>query len=371
MAPSDWFYAKDNRQLGPVSSSELKRLAESGQLTADDLVWREGLAEWMPADKVKGLFDAPVQEPSQVKPPPTQTSPDTPSSRFAISPALPPSDRPGKHPFDMLIKLVRRNFPPRFIDASSKIFSAVGYYGLYVGMALLLVFVIALGATVDALPVALAAGAVGILVLVVLQYACGKLLSSLEILNRSTSGRMSSTALPDCFALLSMCVGLAVLVVLVIIALPLGNISIILLAIGIFVLCEYAAILSLSLDTLNIKIETDVSAGQEAVGILAYLAKLIPRLVPIAFGVGVALGICDLIIDGVALASGSGVETIAIIGPVKAVATSARVLFISAGLPIVAYFLFLLAYLFVDVLHSILELPRLLKKNDNEPSQTQ
>lgn len=370
MAPSDWYYAKGNRQLGPVSSTELKQLAESGQLTADDLVWREGMVEWIAANKVKGLFDAPAEEPPSAESPPVQTPPaDSTSSGFAPSPAEPRSHVPRKHLFDMLIELIRRQFPSRFVDSSSKIFSAGGYYGLYVGMAMLLVHALVLGATAGSLPIALAVSAAGILVLVVLQYASGKFLASLDTLNRSTSGRMSSSALPDCFALLSMCTGLALLVALVIVALPLGNFSMILLAVGAFILCEYAAILSLTLDALNIKVETDASAGEEAVGILSFLVKLILRLVPVAFGVGVALGICDLIIASASVASGSGSETIATIGPVMAVPASGSVLFAAAALPIVAYVLFILAYLFVDVLHSILTLGRLLKQDDNEESQ--
>ena len=66
MAPSDWYYAKDNRQLGPVSSTELKQLAESEELVAGDLVWREGMVEWIAADKVKGLFDAPLDRQTQI-----------------------------------------------------------------------------------------------------------------------------------------------------------------------------------------------------------------------------------------------------------------------------------------------------------------
>ena len=381
MAPSDWYYAKGNRQLGPVSSTELKQLAESGQLVPDDLVWREGMVEWISANKVKGLFAAPVEEPARVESPPEHSPPvESPPVQsppaggawtgIAPAPREPTSIGPQRHPFDMLIDLIRRQFPPQFVDSSSRVFSVVGYYGLYVGMAMLLVHALVVGIKTEELPMALAMGGAWVLVLIVLQYASGKFLVSLDKLNRSTSGRMSSTALPDCFALLSMCAGLTLLVTQLIIALPLANVSLILRAIGAFILCEYVAIVSLSLDSLNVKVETGASAGEEAVGILTFLAKLIPRLVPVAFGVGVALGICDLIIAGVSAASGAGLETIAIIGPVVAVPTSGKMLFGSAALPIVAYFLFLLVYLFVDVLHSILTLESLLKKDHNEENQT-
>lgn len=74
MAEILWYYARDNRQMGPVSSAELKRLAAVGQLAVDDLIWREGMDEWAPAGRVKGLFplrDAAAAEPAAPAPPPS------------------------------------------------------------------------------------------------------------------------------------------------------------------------------------------------------------------------------------------------------------------------------------------------------------
>lgn len=56
----EWYYGRDDEQHGPVSSQELKKLANTGQLRSTDLVWKEGLEEWVPATKVKGLFLAPT-----------------------------------------------------------------------------------------------------------------------------------------------------------------------------------------------------------------------------------------------------------------------------------------------------------------------
>src|SRR5690349_25171905 len=51
-----WYYAQDDEQKGPISGTDLRQLASSGKLSAEDLVWKEGMAEWVPAQKVKGLF---------------------------------------------------------------------------------------------------------------------------------------------------------------------------------------------------------------------------------------------------------------------------------------------------------------------------
>ena len=56
MAEVQWWYARDDEQLGPLSPGELRRLAAGGGLAPTDLVWREGMSEWAPAARIKGLF---------------------------------------------------------------------------------------------------------------------------------------------------------------------------------------------------------------------------------------------------------------------------------------------------------------------------
>ncbi|MDZ4818606.1 MAG: DUF4339 domain-containing protein [Planctomycetota bacterium] len=60
MSERAWFYSRGGRQLGPVNSAELKRLAGVAQLSPVDLVWCEGMENWAPASEVKGLFSPAV-----------------------------------------------------------------------------------------------------------------------------------------------------------------------------------------------------------------------------------------------------------------------------------------------------------------------
>ena len=53
---SEWYYGRNGQQQGPVTSNQLKQLAQSGQLLPTDLVWKDGMSEWAKASKVKGLF---------------------------------------------------------------------------------------------------------------------------------------------------------------------------------------------------------------------------------------------------------------------------------------------------------------------------
>lgn len=52
-----WYYTQGDEERGPVSYIGLKALAEQGKLRPSDLLWREGMEAWEPANKVgEGLF---------------------------------------------------------------------------------------------------------------------------------------------------------------------------------------------------------------------------------------------------------------------------------------------------------------------------
>lgn len=51
-----WWYTKGDQRQGPYTAAELKALVASGQVAATDMVWKEGLANWVPASSVAGLF---------------------------------------------------------------------------------------------------------------------------------------------------------------------------------------------------------------------------------------------------------------------------------------------------------------------------
>lgn len=69
---ADIYYSQNNERYGPFTSDDLKKLAASGQLQPSTLIWRDGMAEWQPAHRVKGLF--PQSSPSHTNPPPLQSS---------------------------------------------------------------------------------------------------------------------------------------------------------------------------------------------------------------------------------------------------------------------------------------------------------
>jgi hypothetical protein len=65
---AQYMYARNGQQFGPVTAKDLRDLVARGQLAPTDLVWKEGLPEWVPAAKLKGLFEG--SAPSQPALPP-------------------------------------------------------------------------------------------------------------------------------------------------------------------------------------------------------------------------------------------------------------------------------------------------------------
>lgn len=42
----EWYYVENNSQAGPVSEEEFKGLVASGKITAQTLIWHEGMQDW-------------------------------------------------------------------------------------------------------------------------------------------------------------------------------------------------------------------------------------------------------------------------------------------------------------------------------------
>jgi len=60
----EWYYSVDGGRQGPVSPAELKKLAEAGKISESDLVWKDGMADWVAAKSIKGLFGGGSATPS-------------------------------------------------------------------------------------------------------------------------------------------------------------------------------------------------------------------------------------------------------------------------------------------------------------------
>ncbi len=74
--PSQWYVSINGESQGPFADVHLRELVATGRLGPSDLVWRDGMAEWVGAGKIKGLFPAGATPP----PPPMPPKPAAPSA---------------------------------------------------------------------------------------------------------------------------------------------------------------------------------------------------------------------------------------------------------------------------------------------------
>lgn len=70
-----WFVKKGGKKHGPFTTDQLKKLASSGKIDRDDLLWKEGMEKWVTCGSAKGLFGTPPAVPKPAAPPPRAANP--------------------------------------------------------------------------------------------------------------------------------------------------------------------------------------------------------------------------------------------------------------------------------------------------------
>lgn len=346
MAAIEWYYARGGEQFGPYSAADIKRLADAGKILPDDLVWRDGMDEWIAARKVKGIFGdagggakpsakrgsdfsvapappapsprdddtaedaavaAPEPEPADEAHPilfqpipeksaePRFPEPKPAESKSRIEPAKPgflsplpprpPAETSG-HPIDGLLDFVRGQFPAPLIRSTAQLFAAVGHVAIYLVLVLSLVFALALAARTGRIEAVLL-GLLGSLVLVMLQYAAGRFLAATERLMCRPEVSLASTALPNAMAVFPLVLGVALLLGHTAWAIHIRYYWLASAGVVSFIILEYLAFVTLSPATVGVRIGPAAGPAEEALGVLALLVRGWAQVAPVAYGAGV------------------------------------------------------------------------------------
>ncbi len=351
MKPVQWYHAHEKQRFGPVSTAELKQLAQAGTLQPGDFVWREGLTNWVAAREVKGLFDEQGTTPSEtghVTLSPASTplltpakNDNVPLAAIAVAPAT-----VERHLLDPLLEAVRRRFTPQFLYSASRLFAAAGHCALYGIILTVVLFFTAVGLQTEELRrVLIGAGAA--LLLAALQYTATRFLPLFEQFRRLGECRLGSTALPDGVALLSIAVGVTAVISLTLLAVEYQNYWIALGGLGMFILGEYAAFVALNPAWLGITVAPAPRPSEEAIGSFTFLLKTGLCCIPVLFGALMVLGLLTLL----------HACYLAVTGPAEIAQARALIAtllaILSAAVPLAAYLVFVAGYLAVDALRGL------------------
>jgi hypothetical protein len=68
MPNRSWFYASNGQQQGPYPDNQLRELIARGTVTADTLLWSEGMTGWQRAGEIPGLFGGASRPPAVPRP---------------------------------------------------------------------------------------------------------------------------------------------------------------------------------------------------------------------------------------------------------------------------------------------------------------
>jgi uncharacterized membrane protein len=127
---SDWYYAENNEQKGPINESELKANFATNKLPSDTLVWKDGMDNWAPANQVPAFSFRPPPAPAKVQP-----TPEAPALAAAAPEPPSPGNPESTIPVD-LVKLVSTPGEALEVDAedaeNNKIFGILAYLSILV-----------------------------------------------------------------------------------------------------------------------------------------------------------------------------------------------------------------------------------------------
>jgi hypothetical protein len=383
MASTEWYYAHDGQQAGPVSAVELKQLADAGRLRPDDLVWQEGMKDWTPARKVKGLFEAKqaaAAPASAVAAPPVVATPlpkatDRPPSgieRITIATAeRGPAERPAAAEMPTVVAAAREPVPRRhlierllagiarrtgrpFVEAASLLFTEVGHWGLYAAMLGSLGLGIACATRLhDYVP--LLAQVLVLPALVIVQFVARRLLDACRRLAHTGGAKIGSPALLETCALVAMLIGIATLVGMTVLAVQARLVWLALPGVTAFIVLEYLAIVALCPETLDLSVDPDAPLVEEAIGVLSFAVMTLAHLAPVLWGVGVIWAAVAAILAAVAVFS-----QLAPLGPMCGESAALVLLLILA--PLWVYGKLVAYQLLVAVIRAVLVVPERLDK---------
>jgi hypothetical protein len=353
-----WYLFQDGSQQGPMTLEALRALADEGKLRPESLVTRVGMPDWVPSRSVPELFpgDSIVRPPL---PPGVGPRRDVRALGRGLAERLRRTvgaedvvqSLPHLRGVRALLEALRRGVDEEGLAATDRIARQAGHLAYMAAAVLLPLAFMVLGIRGKSFQTFL----IGLLILVpaavVLHFLAVLFLDAGSSLLRRSPSELSSSAVLAFFTLVFLAGSLYCFLMGLYSIIAGGSFLYFALWLGAAAVLFYACGIALNPSTVNVFAGSDMSAGEEALGIGMFLVKLPVRLVPFVFGVSALVGLCAaLYLLYLVFAR----EPIFVTGPAY---TIAHYVLAVALLPFLIYLGFALAYLLVDLLRAILRTP--------------
>jgi len=371
-----WMVVKDGvQQEGKYSDADVRAMlaqAPKGSL----FVWKEGMSQWADPENLpefKRQPSAPPQPtaPAQpvVSPPPSASKPEASEKIKEGGKALLGGaaaqlgkirDAKDSHAYlphlkilDKCLDITRNLLSRDLLDSFDELGKKVGNVGVLVLAVFYLVGMTIGGIKASSFLSMAGMGAVFFLVFCLAQYVAIKFLDAGKTLIDKSPSRLSSGAVLECIALLAILGAVGALGGGIFAGIQAKSIIPVVGGIGASLVLLYLTGTALNSEIVNVKVAGDATPGEEAIGIYAFLLKLLLRLVPFVYGV-------SLLVLAVTVAYASiSLLFVENFGRAFGTLQGAGLNGLFATLmPFGVYLAVLFLYLSIDVIRSILVIPK-------------
>ena len=256
---------------------------------------------------------------------------------------------------DWCIGLARKMLSKDLLDNVDELGKKVGNVALIVAALFFFIGMVIVGIKNKDFLATPGMGLVYVLAFCLAQYVAIKFLDAGKTLIEKSPSRLSSSAILECVALLAILGAVGALGGGIFMSIGMKSVQPLIAGLGATLILLYLAGTALNSEVVNVKVAGDASAGEEAIGIYAFLLKVHLRLVPFVYGVSL-LGLALLLIyTSVTLPFKDFASSIFLIQP------GTQIMFI-ALMPFGIYVAVLFLYLTIDVIRAILVIPGKLDK---------
>lgn len=256
-----------------------------------------------------------------------------------------------------IIESVKKVLSLDLFELLKKWLIILGDYGLYVSAVIVIIIGLIASIRMESFKSFLYTLGFAI-VFIIVQYISSKFNVINESLIESNETYMTSSGFTEVIGIFSLIVGIVYFFVELYLAIKLPKFLPFAQGLGIFIVFTLISLISFNPSLISVKSVKKNSAGEEAIGILGFFIKLSVKLIPFIYGVGIVYVLIMLIIHSAGM---FGDRFKMMISWGRVYTDMGKLLFFGV-LPFLAYLSFVLNFLLLDIMKSILVIPDKLDK---------